>query len=75
MVLIVHNYNGRLVFSQYAHLSGYAVGTNQDVYAGQIIGYVGQTGRATGPHLHYEAWYGGAPFAGGSRFNPFELYN
>ena len=54
MILIVHNYNGRLVFSQYAHLSGYAVGTNQDVYAGQIIGYVGNTGWSTGCHLHLE---------------------
>ena len=54
MILIVHNYNGRKVFSQYTHLSGYAVGENQDVSAGQVIGYVGTTGWSTGCHLHLE---------------------
>ena len=54
MVLIVHNVNGRLVFSQYAHLQGYAVSANQDVYAGQTIGYIGSTGWSTGCHLHLE---------------------
>jgi len=40
----------------YAHLSGYRKGlrTGQRVTQGQIIGYVGMTGLATGPHLHYE---------------------
>ncbi|MBR6137310.1 MAG: peptidoglycan DD-metalloendopeptidase family protein [Bacilli bacterium] len=54
MILIVHNYNGRKVFSQYTHLSGYAVSENQDVEAGQVIGYVGTTGWSTGCHLHLE---------------------
>ena len=54
MILMVHNYNGRKIFSQYTHLSGYAVSEGQDVTAGQVIGYVGTTGWSTGCHLHLE---------------------
>jgi murein DD-endopeptidase MepM/ murein hydrolase activator NlpD len=48
-ILLEHE-NG--ISSLYAHLSGIAVSEGQDVDRGQAIGYIGQTGYATGPHLH-----------------------
>jgi murein DD-endopeptidase MepM/ murein hydrolase activator NlpD len=40
--------------TRYGHLSGFRVTEDQTVRKGDIIGYVGMTGRATAPHLHYE---------------------
>ncbi|GGE02729.1 hypothetical protein GCM10011515_22950 [Tsuneonella deserti] len=40
--------------TRYAHMSRLAVAAGQHVNKGDIIGYVGTTGRSTGPHLHYE---------------------
>ena len=50
--IIIDHENG---FSTlYAQLSGYNVKEGQEVQKGDIIGYVGQSGLSTGPHLHYE---------------------
>ncbi len=54
-VVIDHN-NGYMTL--YAHMSKIAAKVGQVVERGEVIGYVGMTGSATGPHVHYEVWDG-----------------
>jgi murein DD-endopeptidase MepM/ murein hydrolase activator NlpD len=54
--------------SLYAHLSKYNVRRGQRVKRGDIIGYVGNTGRSVGPHLHYEI------FKDKKKINPLNFY-
>ena len=46
--------HGHGVETVYGHMSGFAVIAGQNVVRGQVIGYVGHSGRTTGSHLHYE---------------------
>ena len=55
MVRINHGvYDGGILQTRYAHMSRILAKQGQNVYRGQIIGYMGSTGNATGQHLHFE---------------------
>ncbi len=59
-IVILRHPNGYSTY--YAHLSGFGgIATGQRVSQGQVIGFVGQTGWATGPHLHYEFRFNDVP--------------
>ncbi|MBQ8838961.1 MAG: peptidoglycan DD-metalloendopeptidase family protein [Bacteroidales bacterium] len=60
VVRIRHN---SVYSTAYLHLSGYAKGlkAGQRVRQGEVIGYVGSTGRSTGPHLDFRVWKNGTP--------------
>lgn len=64
-IRIDHGYGYRTL---YAHLYKYNVKRGQKVKRGQLIGFVGSTGRSQGPHLHYEI------FKDGDRINPLNFY-
>ncbi|QDO92738.1 M23 family metallopeptidase [Formosa sediminum] len=64
-IRIDHGYG---YISLYAHLYKYNVKKNQKVERGDLIGFVGSTGRSEGPHLHYEI------FKDGERINPTNFY-
>jgi murein DD-endopeptidase MepM/ murein hydrolase activator NlpD len=46
--------HGHGITTRYGHLSNFAVAAGQHIHRGDTIGYVGLSGRSTGPHLHYE---------------------
>lgn len=64
-IVIRHGYGYE---TYYAHLSKYKCSVGQHVKRGDIIGYVGSTGRSEGPHLHYEV------HKGGNVVNPLNFY-
>jgi murein DD-endopeptidase MepM/ murein hydrolase activator NlpD len=64
LVIVEHGYG---IETRYGHLSAFKVKPGQEVKRGDLLGLVGMTGRATGPHLHYEVR------ANGRILNPLQL--
>ena len=64
LVVLQHAFG---LMTRYGHLSRFVVTPGQSVKRGDVIGYVGATGRATGSHLHYEI------VANGKLINPLQL--
>jgi murein DD-endopeptidase MepM/ murein hydrolase activator NlpD len=64
LVVLKHGFG---LTTRYGHLSGFAVKPGEAVKRGDVIGYVGATGRATGYHLHYEI------LVNGKLINPLQL--
>jgi len=64
LVVLRHGFGMK---TRYGHLSRFAVTAGQKVKRGDVIGFVGATGRATGSHLHYEI------LANGQVLNPLQL--
>lgn len=64
-IRVEHGYG---YMSLYGHLSKYNVRRGQRVQRGDLIGFVGSTGRSEAPHLHYEVW------KDGERINPINFY-
>jgi len=64
LIVIRHGFG---LTTRYGHLSAFAVKAGQSVTRGDVIGYVGSTGRSTGAHLHYEI------LANGNLINPLQL--
>jgi murein DD-endopeptidase MepM/ murein hydrolase activator NlpD len=64
LVVLKHSFG---LATRYGHLSAFAVKPGQTVKRGDIVGYVGATGRATGAHLHYEI------LVNGKLINPLQL--
>jgi murein DD-endopeptidase MepM/ murein hydrolase activator NlpD len=58
---VVYIDHGDGLVSSYSHLSNKAVNLNQKVSKGEVVGFVGSTGRVTGPHLHWEVFFLGIP--------------
>lgn len=72
VVFITHVINGQVYTTVYAHMEKFFVSNGQQVQQGQLLGYMGNTGNSTGPHLHFEIHEGSWNGARSNSVNPLK---
>lgn len=75
VVFITHVINGQVYTTVYAHMEKFFVSTGQQVQQGQLLGYMGNTGNSTGPHLHFEIHEGSWNGSRSNSVNPLKYVN
>jgi peptidoglycan hydrolase CwlO-like protein len=75
VIFITHHINGQTWTTVYAHLESRSVGEGARVKKGQLIGYMGNTGRSYGKHLHFELHKGPWNSAKSNAVNPAAYIN
>lgn len=73
VIMITHSINGQTYQTLYAHLRSLGVSAMQTVSQGQFIGYMGNTGRSTGQHLHFEVHKGTWNGSRSNAINPLSV--
>lgn len=75
VVMITHVINGQVMTTVYGHFESLSVSNGQSVTKGQLLGYMGNTGNSTGPHLHFEIHHGPWNGSRSNSVNPLRYVN
>ncbi|TCT18756.1 peptidase M23-like protein [Melghiribacillus thermohalophilus] len=75
VVFLAHTIDGQVYTTVYAHLENREVSDGQFVQKGQRLGYMGNTGHSTGPHLHFEIHKGSWTYDKRNAVNPRQYIN
>lgn len=75
VVMITHVIDGQVMTTVYGHMESLSVSNGQRVEKGQLLGYMGNTGHSTGPHLHFEIHHGPWNGSRSNSVNPLKYVN
>ncbi|KOP79637.1 murein hydrolase activator EnvC family protein [Cytobacillus solani] len=75
VVMITHVIDGQVMTTVYGHMESLSVSNGQSVEKGQLLGYMGNTGNSTGPHLHFEIHHGPWNGSRSNSVNPLRYVN